>query len=114
MIGFEYDEVDVHSVAADLKEFHKKPDEKFVVYADFSNVLATNEYLASGIVSVTDKNGDAVTDVTGRDQIIGDDSEKLAVVVMDGTADYSPYKMSFIVLTSRKLVWQLTVLMRVL
>lgn len=89
-------------------EFIKQTSEKFTIQADFSNALDTGETitLASSSVVAEDSNGDDVSDtilVPGSKSV---DSQYLKIKVQAGSESYSPYKITFLALTSLSNIYE--------
>ncbi len=75
----------------------KRPDEEFVIEADFSNLLATGETINTFTITATDKDGSSVS-TTFLDQstkTLDSDSTGIQIQLRAGTDALSPYKVLF-------------------
>ncbi len=98
-----------------VPETEKQPWESFVIAGEFTNNMTASETITLGSSSVTivDANGeDKTADMISSPQVIS--RTKLAARLSGGTADLSPYKVTFKILTSDLNKWEKDVQIRVL
>jgi len=96
-----------YSIGATMGENHftKQPSEKFTVYGDFINVLATGDTIVLGSSSVTiiDSAGVDVTDtimVVASVAVSVANPSRLTCMVDGGTESASPYKITYFITTA--------------
>lgn len=95
--------------------FEKQPWEEFSIWGDFINNAATGETakLSSSSVIAEDKDGIDVS-ITVLDQAaIAVSGTQLKVKVRAGTANVSPYKITFKIGTSLENQWEVDVMMKI-
>ncbi len=95
-----------------MERFHKQPDEKFPIAADFAPVLADNESIdgAASTITAVDSAGNDVTStiLVSNSQTV--DGTKLIVTVTGGTSGET-YKITFRCHTTAGNIYELDVKM---
>lgn len=105
------------------KSFRKQPNEIFPIYGSILLNQGSGETvdLAESTITVVDKDGTDVTatilDITSKQIFTDPDgnypNNAVAVVVRAGTAAASPYKITFLLVTSTGNTWEVDVKMAV-
>jgi len=95
--------------------FEKQPAETFTIAGDFVNVLETDETITGGSSSVVaeDVNGDSATSIV-LDGALSIDTTRIKIKVKAGAEDLSPYKITFVAVTSLANAFEIDVFMNVL
>jgi hypothetical protein len=97
-------------------KFYKQEFDSFVVGVDYSNVLAlTEETLSLSESSITAYNssGEEVSDILVQASMAIQTSTILRIRVEGGTAELSPYKITFKAITNADNQWEKDVKMHI-
>ena len=96
--------------------FSKQPSEEFLIEGDFSKDIGSGETIVLGTSTVVaeDKTGTADSSVLDQSaKAISSSLKGLVIRVKAGAEDKSPYKITFVIITSLNNKWELDVVMGV-
>jgi len=95
------------------ESFIKQPSETFTIAGDYVNVLETAETITLGSSSVTstDVNGDPAPGVLSGIPSVA--TSRLKQKIQGGTEELSPYKITFLAVTSLANAFEIDVFMEI-
>jgi len=96
-----------------VDNFTKQIYEEFTIDANFGANFTEPETITSQTVTAVDKSGIDVSASVTNQASVSNDGSKVSVLVRGGTAENSPYKISFRCITSNGNKWEYDVQMKI-